>query len=194
MDSRPSLDGDTSPYRLTGENIPAGQGIGDTKNPGSQQPHHRKRSRRMSSLWVGIGIVAAVIVAWLIFKPADDTPATEPVDKTGQMAAAQRIVPEVLADKGTVVLKGKFGAVAATLELDFTSGGGKRYYNSNPADFYTLKIAKVTPAADGDYMLEITDLLDGRINIGVYRGTFSDDKFSGTYTSNHGSERPFSFE
>lgn len=194
MNSRPSLDGDISPYQLAGDNVPTGQGIGDTKSTVPDSPHHKKMSRRMAGLWVGIGIVAAVVVAWFIFKPTTGATAVEPVDEAIQVADEPHIVPDALANKGAVVMKGKFGAVPATLELDFTSGSGKRYYNSNPTDFYTLKIAKVTPVTDDDYLLEITDLLDGRINIGVYRGTFSDDSFFGTYTSNHGSERPFSFE
>ena len=193
MSSRPSIGGDTSPYQLAGDTQYPGQDNVGVKDTGNDNREPEKKPNRFKGLLIGGIVVIAITAAWFVFNSEKQTDkVTEAI--TEQTINQPKVVPDELAERGNVVLKGRFGAVAATFEMDFSTGSGKRYYNSAPADFYTLKIAKVTPLPDGDFMIEIHDLLDGRINIGTYRGTFKGDSFSGTYTSNHGTERQFSFE
>lgn len=95
---------------------------------------------------------------------------------------------------GIVEMKGLFGAVPSSIVLNFENQTGHRFYNSTPGNLYRLRLKEAHTDGDDAYELIYTDLLEGRIPVGTFRGKFDGNKFSGIYTSTHGQTREFSYE
>ena len=86
---------------------------------------------------------------------------------------------------------GLYGASAVEMQMNFTTGEGCRFYRADPYNKFALRLTDVTPVGNDAYEVEITEFIEGRIKVGVYKGIITDSEFRGEYVSTHGDRREF---
>ena len=176
--------------------------LGGSGSDSPLQPHDElkgsKRKPRRSTFLVGAMLllmallIAAVGVGVYVYSKLPDKgrPRHAKVEKIAEIPDAAKDNP-VKIGLSCEPYSGLYGASVIEMCLDFPAEAGVRFYRADPNNKFTLRITQAVPMGDGEYQVEITEFIESRIKVGVYKGVISDSDFTGIYTSTHGDTRQF---
>lgn len=158
---------------------------------GTRQKHRRTTFLAGAMLFLMALLIGAVGVGVYVYSKMPDKgrPRHTKVEQAAEAPVAQKETASV--NLANDPYSGLYGASVIEMDMDFAAGTGTRFYRADPGNVFTLRITQATPLGNGEYHVEITEFIESRIKVGVYKGVITDSDFNGIYTSTHGEQREF---
>lgn len=162
---------------------------GTSVHPVKDKSRKKGAAKKFSVVGIALLLMALLVGAigggvYYYSKHPDTKPVAQSIEEASEPA-----MPEVALEKGAYT--GHYGASIIEFNMDFDTGSGTRLYVADRNNVYTLRLIDATASGNGAYDVEVEEYIEGRIKVGVFRGTLTDSDFSGEYISTHGDRRNF---
>ncbi|MDE6265974.1 MAG: hypothetical protein K2M07_01315 [Muribaculaceae bacterium] len=160
--------------------------------PQSVKGRSRKTGRKYMLVW-GVVLVMALLIGavglgvYFYSKNSPKKHVQEQTEADVVKPAEVAAVPQI--PLSSEPYSGLYGKSAVEMQLDFSTGEGFRFYRADPHNKFNLRVTDVRPAGEGAYYVEITEFIESRIKVGVYKGLLTDSDFKGEFVSTHGDRR-----